>query len=241
VDAEWEREPTEPTLISMGRRATVTWHLTTESGALMPRVDDLILRIRVLEDEVQVEYERRRAAFGIVVEEKRVRFSEELSAMQRTARVGLWRYVSRASILSWIVAPVIYAGIVPLVLLDLFLFVYQQTCMRVYRIARVKRSDYLALDRGDLTYLNVLERFNCQYCGYANGLVAYAREITARTEQFFCPIKHARRVLAAHDHYPLFFDYGDAESYRLGLTRLREALAEIGDGDDSDDAGQAGR
>jgi len=88
------------------------------------------------------------------------------------------------------------------------------------------RSDYLVLDRGDLPYLNILERFNCFYCGYANGLMGYAREISARTEQYFCPIKHARRILAAHEHYPSFFEYGDAESYRLGLERLRNALAE---------------
>ena len=49
----------------------------------------------------------------------------------------------------------------------------------------------------------------------------------ARTEQFFCPIKHARRILAAHDHYPSFFEYGDADSYRHGLERLRENLVEL--------------
>lgn len=198
----------------------------------MSHVDDLISRIRELEEEVQIEYERKRADFGIVAEERRIRFGEGLSALQLGDRVGLWRYVGRASILSWLVAPVIYVGIIPLVLLDVFLFLYQLTCTRVYHIAKVRRSDYLALDRGSLAYLNVLERFNCEYCGYANGLVAYAREIAARTEQFFCPIKHGRRVLAAHDYYPAFFDYGDAESYRLGLQQLRESLAEIGDGDD---------
>ena len=64
-------------------------------------------------------------------------------------------------------------------------------------------------------------------CGYANGLMAYGREVAARTEQFFCPIKHARRVVAAHAHYPSFFEYGDADSYRLGLERLRLTLSEV--------------
>ena len=85
------------------------------------------------------------------------------------------------------------------------------------------------LDRGDLPYLNVLERFNCFYCGYANGLMGYSREVAARTEQYFCPIKHARRVRAAHDRYPTFFEYGDADSYRLGLERLRDSLAIVGE------------
>ena len=64
------------------------------------------------------------------------------------------------------------------------------------------------------------------YCGYANGLIAYGSEVAARTEQFFCPIKHARRIKSAHGHYSNFFEYGDAESYRLGLKRLRENLAQ---------------
>ena len=191
----------------------------------MSRIDELIEQLRVLEEQVQTEYEVRSSDFYSVVDAKRVRFSAQVAALHRGAKTGLWRYMTGASLLSWIVAPVIYAGFLPMALLDGFLYLYQVICFRVYRIQRVRRSDYVILDRGDLPYLNVLERFNCFYCGYANGLMAYATEIAARTEQYFCPIKHARRIIAAHDHYPLFFEYGDADSYRLGLERLRDALA----------------
>jgi len=40
---------------------------------------------------------------------------------------------------------------------------------------------------------------------YENGLAGYFREIAARTEQYWCPIKHARRIKAAHGRYPRFF------------------------------------
>ncbi|MDB6046794.1 MAG: hypothetical protein JWM63_5345 [Gammaproteobacteria bacterium] len=82
----------------------------------------------------------------------------------------------------------------------------------------------MIFDRYQLVYLNLIERVNCLYCSYANGLVAYVREIAARTEQYWCPIKHARRVVAAHEHYPKFADYGDAESYHQELARLRREL-----------------
>jgi len=193
----------------------------------MPQIDELIVRIRELEEEVQAEFDKRREDFAFAVGAKRVRFSEEVSALQRESKIGLWPYMTRASILIWLAAPVIYAGFIPLALLDGFLFLYQLICLRIYRIARVTRSDYVVLDRGDLPYLNLLERFNCMYCGYANGLIAYAREVAGRTEQYFCPIKHARRILAAHERYPGFFEYGDAESYRRGLERLRANLAEV--------------
>jgi hypothetical protein len=50
--------------------------------------------------------------------------------------------------------------------------------------------------------------------------------VAARTEQYWCPIKHARRLKGAHARYPRFFDFGDAEAYRQGLERLRRQYAE---------------
>ena len=190
----------------------------------MARIDELIEQIQVLECDVQTEFDKKRDDFRFVIDEKRTEFSEQVAELRRS-KVGLFQYVTGASFLSWLVAPVIYSGFVPMLLLDAFLFVYQAVCFPVYHITRAKRSDYVVLDRGDLPYLNILEKFNCFYCGYANGLMGYAREIAARTEQFFCPIKHARRIIAAHDRYPSFFEYGDAQSYGHGLERLRDALA----------------
>jgi hypothetical protein len=182
--------------------------------------------IGVLEEQARAEYAAKGASLRSALEERRILFAEQVGALQRT-RAPLLQYLRLTPVLGWIVAPVIYAGIVPLVLLDVFLSVYQALNFGVYGIAHVKRSDYLVLDRVDLVYLNPIERLNCLYCGYANGLIAYGREIAARTEQFFCPIKHARRILAAHDHYSGFFEYGDAESYRQGLQRLRDALGDL--------------
>lgn len=190
----------------------------------MARIDELIEQMRGLEEDVQAEFDKRREDFRFVVDEKRSQFSEQVAELRRS-KVGLFQYVTGASFASWLVAPIIYSGFVPMLLLDAFLFVYQAICFPVYHITKAKRSDYVVLDRGDLPYLNVLEKFNCMYCGYANGLMGYAREVAARTEQFFCPIKHARRILAAHERYPGFFEYGDAESYRRGLERLRSSLA----------------
>jgi hypothetical protein len=114
-------------------------------------------------------------------------------------------------------APVIYSLIVPLLLLDLVVMVYQAICFPVYGIGKVRRRDYFIFDRHHLAYLNALEKLNCAYCSYANGLIAFLREIAARTEQHWCPIKHARRAIGAHEHYREFVDYGDADGYREWL------------------------
>ncbi len=187
-----------------------------------PQIDELIQRIRELEEELEVEFRNKREEFKFIVEKKRIRFAEEVARQQRRLKTGVLRYIVEAKPLNIITAPVIYSGFIPFAMIDLFLFAYQTLCFPIYGIPKVKRSDYLVFDREDLPYLNLIEKFNCFYCSYGNGLAAYLREIAARTEQYWCPIKHARRIKAAHDRYPRFFEYGDAESYRKGLERLQQ-------------------
>ena len=105
-----------------------------------------------------------------------------------------------------------------------FVAVYQAVCFPLLGIARVPRRRYFAMDRRKLAYLNGIEKLNCTYCSYANGLFAYVREVAGRTEQYWCPIKHARRVPAPHRQYKRYFEYGDAAAYRSGLTAMRDEL-----------------
>jgi hypothetical protein len=77
-----------------------------------------------------------------------------------------------------------------------------------------------------LAYLNFIEKFHCTYCAYGNGLIAYVSEIVARTEEYFCPIKHARKVLASHSRYARFLAYGDADEYEVKLEKFRAAMDE---------------
>ena len=81
-----------------------------------------------------------------------------------------------------------------------------------------------SIDRHRLAYLNGLEKLNCLYCSYANGVIAYVRDIAARTEQYWCPIRHARRVRHPHERYESFAAYGDAAGFRRTLPSQRAAL-----------------
>ena len=190
------------------------------------KIGELIARIRVLREEMEQEFRKNRENFHYIIESRRIRFSEEVMRQQRRFKTSLFRYLGRASLFNLLTAPVIYSGIIPLVLLDLFLLIYQWICFPLYGIPRVRRADYLVFDRTDLPYLNLVEKINCAYCSYGNGLAAYFREVAARTEQYWCPIKHARHIHDAHGRYPRFFEYGDAESYRKGLERYRNELME---------------
>lgn len=177
-------------------------------------IDQLVEQIRSLQSELDAELAIRRADLNYSLRSGRVRFEHEVLRAHRVLQISLARYVFNASALHVITAPVIYSLILPFLLLDVFVTVYQAICFPVYGIEKVKRSDYLIFDRHHLAYLNLVEKINCAYCSYGNGLLAYAREIAGRTEQYWCPIKHAKRVIAAHESYDSFAEFGDAEAFR---------------------------
>jgi len=138
-----------------------------------------------------------------------------------------WRRM--ATVLS---APVIWSLILPFVLLDLQASAYQAICFRIYGLSRVRRAEFFRFDRSGLPHLNPVERLNCAYCTYANGVIAYVREIAARTEQYWCPIRHEPPPAGAHDRQAGFEAYrGDpaptpsAEALALEKSHWRERLA----------------
>jgi hypothetical protein len=188
------------------------------------RVSTLVQGIKALEVQLEVEMARRRIELNFVVHKGQVHFEQIVIARHRAVKVGLGRYILGSRPLMVLTAPLIYSLIVPFALLDAFVTLYQAVCFRVYGIPLVRRREYLVFDRGHLAYLNAIEKINCVYCSYANGLISYVREVSSRTEQYWCPIKHARRVIASHDHYAAFLDYGDAEAYRRELSALRQDL-----------------
>ncbi len=184
-------------------------------------IDELLERMKALEAEIQAEFERKRLEFAFAIENRRIRFPLEMLNRQRLHRVGVWTYLRQSRLLVMLTAPIVYAGLPAFVLVDLFLTVYQWLCFPVYGIPRVRRSEHLVFDRAELPYLNLIERLNCAYCSYGNGVASYFREVAARTEQYWCPIKHARRLLGGHDRYAHYFEFGDAKAYREGLEQLR--------------------
>ena len=186
-------------------------------------LSELALKIRRIEAEIESLIAERRARFHYAVERNRVWFEPGIQAGHRAFRLGLRRQIRQSSLAVVLVSPIIYSLILPLVLLDLFVVVYQAVCFRVYGIQRVSRADFIVMDRHHLAYLNPLEKLNCVYCGYANGVIAFAREIGARTEAYWCPIKYSRHVPAPHSRYVHFADYGDAENYRQRLDELRKS------------------
>ena len=187
-------------------------------------VKNITDRIRELEAELEDEFEKRRQQLSFRIENGRAVFDAEIARRHAELRTGLIRYVRSARLMTILTAPLIYGVAVPLVFLDLVVSLYQALCFPVYGIEKARRGDYIVFDRHRLQYLNGLEKFNCVYCSYGNGLLAYVSEIASRTEAHWCPIKHAQRLAATHRRYPDFAEYGDAEGYTARVEAARRRI-----------------
>jgi hypothetical protein len=184
----------------------------------------LMEKMRSVEGEIEAELAKQREELRFRFENSRIVFEEEALKIHRAIKTRASRYLLQANPLVILVAPVIYSLLIPVVLLDIFVIVYQTICFPVYKITKVRRRDYLTFDRHHLAYLNIIEKINCAYCSYANGAIAFAREVAARTEVYWCPIKHARRVLGPHPHYQGFADFGDAGGFREQLNSMKDGI-----------------
>lgn len=172
-------------------------------------------RLKELEEEIDKELKRS-------IYEKREQLLCDFSA----EKVSLFKYVAGAKPLHLFTAPVIYSMIIPAVIMDLFVSVYQFVCFPAYGIEKVKRDEYIIIDRHKLPYLNILQKLNCVYCGYFNGLIGYVREVSSRTEQYWCPIRHSRPPKGVHERYLNFIEYGDGKNIKTEIEELRKKISD---------------
>jgi hypothetical protein len=191
------------------------------------KLDELLGQMRQIEKELLAELRRKEAEFFYTIQKKQVRFTEEAKIRHRKLVKRLHRFLLDSRFLVLLTTPVIWSVLLPIALLDLIVSTYQTICFPIYQIPKVPRSDYLLFDRHRLTYLNAIEKLNCEYCAYANGILSFTVEIAARTEQYWCPIKHALRIKTMHSRYKNFFDYGDAEHYRERIEEVRNSFKDV--------------
>lgn len=184
----------------------------------MSQMTVLMDKMRSVEAEIEAELARQQEALRFHFENRRVVFEKEVLEIHRAIKTRALRYLFHANPLMVLTAPIIYSLLIPVALLDVCVSVFQAICFTIYKIPKVRRRDYLVFDRHHLAYLNFIEKTNCAYCSYANGVIAFAREVAARTEVYWCPIKHARRVLGPHPYYQKFADFGDADGFHEQLN-----------------------
>lgn len=132
-----------------------------------------------------------------------------------------YKYLARTKLSYLLTSPFILMMIIPALIADISATLYQAINFKIYNIPKVKRSRYVFIDRHNLKYLNFMEKFYCVFCGYVNGVIQYAAEIGARTEEFWCPIKHSKKIAYEHSRYKNYLENGDSISYHQKRKNIR--------------------
>lgn len=172
-------------------------------------------------EELKQEYEKLMERYDFYVKNGKIKFSETAKEYNKRFKENLVRYIFTASIRHLLSIPFIYMMIIPAVSLDVFLLIFQQTCLRLYGIPLVKRWDYIIYDRKSLWYLNILQKTHCIYCSYVNWLFSYAVEVGWRTEKYRCPIKNAKKNNWRHSRQQEFADYWDIETFKTEFNNSK--------------------
>lgn len=191
------------------------------------QLEVLLHKMKALENELVDELQKQQEEFTYEITKRRIYFEKNVIIRHKQYAKHLLNYISDAKLKHILSAPFIWLCIVPVALMDIAISLYQAVCFPLYGIPKVKCQDYIVFDRQYLGYLNIVEKINCAYCSYVNGLLGYLQEIAGRTEQFWCPIKHAKRIKSLHGRYQKFLDYGDAQNYRAKIEVLRRDFKDL--------------
>ncbi len=188
------------------------------------QIKKIVDKIHELEEELRTLLYEQQTQFSYKIAGKRVEFEKSIREAHKKLKTSWFYWFITVSPKHLLSAPFIYGLLLPLLIFDVGVSVYQSVCFRLYGISRVKRSDHIIFDHQHLAYLNIFEKSHCLYCSYAIGVINYAREIASRTEQYWCPIKHAHKMVDVHHRYTDFLDYGNAENYQKNMAFIRKKL-----------------
>lgn len=121
--------------------------------------------------------------------------------------------------------PFIYALIIPIFALDIMVSLYQSVCFPIYRIPKIRRSHFIHIPRKGLESLNIVDRLNCYYCSYANGVLRYTQKIAAETEKMWCPIRQRLKPgYQEPSHHTDFSENGCKETLLTYYTRYENRI-----------------
>ena len=186
------------------------------------KIKEMIEEIEAMKVKLGEEIAQQEKDISYEIQNGYVQFEKEVLDKQKENMKNLLAWFRDIPLLHLLASPLVYGMLIPAILFDIILFIYQQVAFRIFKFKFIKRSDYIRFDRQYLGYLNSIEKLNCLYCSYFNGLMQYAAAIAGRTELYFCPIKHAKKVAYEHEYYDAFFRYGEEDEYQKKLEALRK-------------------
>ena len=197
------------------RKSKASQDLHEEYSKLKQKYD---LKLSTLSDE----YIKLKEKYEFRVEWRKIIWNKEREKELKKDKKSVWDSIFSATVRELLSIPFIWMMLIPAIFIDIFMFIYQNTAIRLYKIPLARRSDYIVFDRGQLAYLNWIQKINCIYCSYFNWLMQYSVEVAWRTEKYWCPIKHATKKEWIHDWEEHFAEYWDSKWFKETFRNIDE-------------------
>lgn len=178
------------------------------------KTDELSEEIRNLENELDRKYEEQDRLLSAHHATSGKNFDAGTIATHQKKRSGLVPYFLNLPLRVHLTSPFVYGMVIPFAFLDICVIIYQAICFWAWKIPKIRRGDHVVIDRHHLAYLNGIEKLNCVFCGYANGVISFTKHVSERTEEYWCPIKHASRINDARPKYREYAEFGDADTWK---------------------------
>lgn len=179
------------------------------------KINAILKDIELKRKELVQEYEKLKDKYDFSFQQWKVIFTKKATEYNKRFKENLIKYIFNASVKHILSIPFIWMMLIPVLILDFFVSIYQYVCFKyLYNIPIVNRKDFIVYDRNHLDYLNIAQKINCLYCSYVNWFLSYAVEIAWRTEKYWCPIKNAKRNKWWHEWQKFFADYWDPEEFK---------------------------
>lgn len=105
----------------------------------------------------------------------------------------------------------IFGMAIPMMIADISARIYQVVYFSIHDIPKIKRSDYVVLDRWKMKGLTLRQKINCWYCEYANGVANWLKALVTQTEIYSCAIKHQVVPKGQEKQQEAYYERGEWE------------------------------
>ncbi len=113
------------------------------------RATQIADEIRTLEQELRQEIQRIRID-SFEITEKAIHFKDEVVIRHRTQALSVLTYLRRAKMKHIVCLPIIWSCLLPAIVMDALVSLYQMLCFLLFGVLKVKRSDHVVFDRRNL-------------------------------------------------------------------------------------------
>lgn len=111
------------------------------------QISQILARMAELEDELRTAVHHQESKMCFQIKGKKIEFERSVKAAHRKLKKSFFRWLVTDRPQNLLTGPIIYAMLIPMLMFDACVTFYQWACFPIYRITKVRRSDYIVCDR----------------------------------------------------------------------------------------------